>query len=111
MSTIVNFSGRDIEVKTLTVRQIADYLDGMKKKDPEVLALDLLFNDDVPANAVCLATGLTPQELSGDVKPSEVRELWDSVRAENPFFVGMMERLVKAGEQMQKPSSAQPAGL
>ena len=97
----VNFSGREVAVKTLSVSDVKDLLDEIRsdasgeQKPPHIL--DLLFDDDIPAAAVSKATGLSLTELAGNVKPQEARDLIDAVRAQNPFFLGMMERLVGAG--------------
>lgn len=97
MSENVDFCGRTITVKTLTVRQIKYLIDEFQENDGRVDAIDLLFNDDVPSLAICMATGLSMDELMADVPPRVVKDLIDAVRAENPFFVGMMERLVAVG--------------
>lgn len=104
MATPVMFCGRNITVKTLTVSDVRELLDEMQKAGEEKKTIleqdviDLLFDDEVTALAMAKATGLTTKELGGNVPPDDVRKLIDAVRAENPFFVGMMERLITAGK-------------
>lgn len=112
MSTSTKFSGREIEVRTLTVRDVKELLDEIKNEGREsksvldLHVLDLLFDDDVPARAIAKSTGLSLEELSGNITPEEVHGLIDKVRAENPFFVGMMERLVSAGKGAERTNRA-----
>lgn len=99
----IDFSGRKITARTLTVQQVRELLDEIKKQSDaksilDLNVVDLLFDDDVPAIAVSKSTGLTLQELCGPVDPQLVRNVIDEVRAANPFFVGMMERMVNAGK-------------
>lgn len=108
----INFSGRDITIRTLSVAETKEILDQLKAdslqiiekgKEPTVKpphVVDLLFNDDIPAIAVAKSSGVKLNELAGDVPPQQVRDLIDAVRAQNPFFLGMMERLVGAGKKM-----------
>ncbi len=97
MSESINMAGREIEIKQLNMRQVREFIAGM---DPETEPhiVDILFNDPVPAKAVSLATGLSLDELAGDFSQEEMRELLDKVKAVNPSFVGMMERIIKAGQ-------------
>jgi len=104
----VTVSGRKVTVKTLTVaemREIVEEIRDAGKSDKSVLDLhivDLIFNDDVPTAAVAKASGLTLEELAGPIAPQEIKDLIDKVRAANPFFVGMMERLVDVGKEAGK---------
>lgn len=111
----VTFSGRNLTIKTLNMAEMREVVDEIKGKGNEktsVLDLnitDLAFNDDVPASAVAKASGLTLSDLEGPVDPQEVKDLIDKVRAANPFFVGMMERLVGAGKAAGKqPQQTSP---
>lgn len=100
----IELSGRKITAKTLTVQQVRELLDAIQQQAAEKKTLlqldvvDLLFDDDVPAIAVAKSSGLSLKELAGPHDPQQVKELIDEVRAANPFFVGMMERLVGAGK-------------
>ena len=88
----------------LTLLQIKDIyrVVGEHAKSPHVL--DMVFDDDIPAVAVSAASGLSLAELEGDFTQQEIRDLLDKVRAINPFFVGMMERLCRAGMTPSAPS-------
>ena len=112
----INFSGRDVTVKTLNMCELKEVLTRLLKKEEtrseqsaSILGLhivDLLFNDEVPAFALSMATGLSLEELSGKVSPEIIRELLDKTRAVNPFLVGMIERLVSHGRDIQAGLSA-----
>ena len=99
MGEHVTICGRDIEVRSLTMRQIREAVAKLKSGDVlldgEPHIIDLLYDDSVPAVAVSLATGLSLAELAGDIDQVAMRDLLDKVRAANPFFVGMMERFFR----------------
>lgn len=111
MAEQVTVSGRKIEVKQLTMRQIRNVLAELKKKgEPHVI--DTVFDDDVPAIALAEATGLRMDGEEGpdvvsllDLSQEEVKELLDTFKAVNPFFFGMMERIISMATQ-NAPSSA-----
>jgi hypothetical protein len=56
--------------------------------------VDAVFDDDLPAVAVAASSGLSLDELAGDIGQQEMRGLIDKVKAVNPFFVGMMARII-----------------
>lgn len=103
MAVDVKLSGRNVTVNTLNVAQVRELVEEMKtefadgKSIFDINIVDLLFDDEVPAKAVSKATGLSLQELAGPHDPQEVKTLIDEVRAQNPFYVAMMERLVTVG--------------
>lgn len=100
MGEQMKFSGRTIEVKTLTVAQVKELMAELtadRENNEPLHVFDLLFDDEVPARAVSKATGLSLDDLAGPYTPQEGNELLAKVRAANPFYVGMMERLVAAG--------------
>lgn len=97
----MKFAGRDIDVKVLTVAQIKEVmeeLDELKKPGAMFDIVDLLMDDEIPAVAVSKATGLSLAELGGEVVPQELSELFQEVRAKNPFYLGMMERLISGAK-------------
>ena len=110
MSNKIKWMEREVEVKTLTVRQVKELADDLAQL--KINVVDLLLDDAVPAVAVEMATGITIEEMSGDIDPVELRKLWDAVRKKNPFFARMMDRLAEAGKQQPvkpEPSSVPPA--
>lgn len=100
MSDSIRIAGRDITPKPLDMAQVREFLDAMEKeaKDENSVPhiVDVLFNDEVPAKAVSISTGLSMDELGGKISQEDMRALLDKVRAVNPTFVGMMERFIKA---------------
>ncbi|HHL35598.1 MAG TPA: hypothetical protein ENJ30_14660 [Desulfobulbaceae bacterium] len=97
MSEATSMAGRKIEAKQLNMRQIKTFISDLDP-DAEPHIIDLVFDDPIPATAVAMATGLSLEELAGDFNQEEIRELLDKVKAVNSSFVGMMERIVKAGQ-------------
>lgn len=110
MSEQITIAGRQVEVKGLTMKQIKDVLASLKdrSKQQEAHVIDAVFDDDVPAVAVSMATGLSLAELEGDIGQQDMRDLLDKVKAVNPFFVGMMTRLISRATQ-NAPSSTESA--
>ncbi len=104
------FVGKTVVVRQLTVREVEEFFDGAG--DVRITTADLLMNRTMPAAVVCVATGLKPEDLAGEVAPSELAVLWEAVEAENPFFLQALERLgalgVKAA-RLQEPASALPS--
>jgi len=104
MNEKITIGGREITVRQMTMADVRRFVAEMQQQadgqEPEPHVIDMLFDDPVPASAVSVATGLSLDELAGDFTQSEMRELLDAVKAANPFFVGMMERLVEAGRQL-----------
>lgn len=109
MAREIPFLGRTIVVRQLTVREVAEFFDSAG--DVRITAADLLMNRTLPAAVVCVATGLKPEELAGEVTPSELAGLWEAVEAENPFFLQALERLGALGQRaarIQGAASAPP---
>ena len=109
MAREITFFGRTVVVRQLTVRETAAFFDG--SGDVRITTADLLMNRALPAVVVCTATGLTIEELNGDVTPSELATLWEAVEAENPSFLQTIERLVgleQKAEYLRATASAPP---
>ena len=102
MSESIKIAGRDITVKQLKMNQIREFVSSFGDDRAKPHILDILFDDPVPAKAVSLATGLSMEELAGDLRQDEMRQLLDKVKAVNPSFVGMMERIIKAGQLLNE---------
>lgn len=119
MAGNVKLGGRDITVRTLTVSEVRELMEQIHKDGEKVKSwfdldiVDRMFDDEVPVVAVAKATGLSVAEVGGNYDPQEVRGLIDEVRAQNPFFVAMMERVVYAGKgdsaSPSRPSSPKPS--
>lgn len=111
MAVTVKLGGRDITVRTMTVSEVRELMVEIEAQGKKVKSwfdldiVDRMFDDEVPVIAVAKATGLSVAEVGGKYDPQEVRNLIDEVRAQNPFFVAMMERVVAAG----KGGSAEPS--
>lgn len=69
---------------------------------------DLLFSDEpVSSLAASLSTGLTLDELNGDVSPVELETVMRAVKEANPFLV----RAVQNGERLAKRFEEQIAKI
>lgn len=104
MSETIKLGGRAVSVHALTMKEIREVLVALREKSKEPHVIDMVFDDDVPAVAISAASGLSLSELEGEFTQQEIRDLLDKVRALNPFFVGMMERLCRAGMTPSAPS-------
>lgn len=97
MSEQIKIAGRQITCKGLTmaqIRKVMDELQEMSKGNEKAHIVDLIYNDDVPALAIAASTGLSMEELAGEIGQQDMHDLIDKVRSVNPFFVGAMERLI-----------------
>ncbi len=88
---------KEITVTELSVTQIRNLLDQMEQ--PEFSVIDLLFPDSVPSAAVVESTGISLDQLEA-YPPSELKFIIEGVESLNPFFVNMITRLAKAGQEM-----------
>ena len=103
----VQLKGQAVTVRQLTVREVNEYLEG--KAEPPTMA-ELLLNRPLPEKAVRLATGLTSEELNGDVLPSELVALWDEVEEVNPFLADLSRRLMTAGRELVEAARSSAEG-
>ncbi len=94
-SKIIKFNGQELTVKELTVSQVKDVLRSLDTFEPHTL--DILMDQPVTASAVCMASGISVEDLEGDLAPSEIQELYDAVLEVNPTFAAMLGRLQKIG--------------
>lgn len=106
----IQFNGRTVSVRQLTVREVSDYMDHVQQQ-PSIA--DLLMDSAITSQLVQLASGLTAEEINGEVLPSELKRLWEAVAHENPSCAGLLTRLAEAGkkilEQMAGSSADAPA--
>ncbi|MDY0261978.1 hypothetical protein [Syntrophotalea acetylenica] len=99
-SKIIQFDGQEVTVKELTVEQIADCMDAVC--EGKVDNLDLLFDGQLPSEAVVRSTGLERGALQTH-SPSALELLWKAVEETNPFFLKMVRRMaVTAGKPSGK---------
>lgn len=94
-SKMIEFGGKDVTCKELTVEELGAILDAPMK--PE--ALDLLFATRLPVAAVTASTGLTAKELA-PYAPSELDKLWSAVEEVNPFFLQALQQLSALGKRI-----------
>lgn len=91
-SEITKFNGKEITVKELHVSEIRKVLSSFDdSRAPHMV--EVLFEDPIPLLGVTMATGLTAEDLDGDVPPSEVDTLLGKVREINPFLKGVLARI------------------
>jgi ubiquinone biosynthesis protein UbiJ len=106
-TTVINFAGKEVTAKELTVAEIAGVMDEMKTYQPHVL--DLLMQQDLPVQVVQISTGLGEEELMA-AAPTALDPLYDAVVAVNPSLAALTERLKKTVERLPAtPSEKLPA--
>lgn len=93
----IDFNGRKITVKELTVAQVDSWMEKMAEtagtEKPHIL--DVLMGRDLPVSAVLLAVPeLTDDDLVGEVAPCEIEQLYNAVEEVNGFLSSMSKRLV-----------------
>jgi len=89
---------KNIEAKELTVGQVKAVLEGLEKMD-SLHTIDFLFPEEgVPALAVSLSTGLSLEELNGDIPVSEMQGVVKAVKEKNAFFLRMLRSLAEVGK-------------
>jgi hypothetical protein len=92
---MITLDEAEIAVRELTVEQVTDIMDAQQERRLDTF--DMLFPDRLPADAVCLATGLDKARLN-KLSPSELDAIWRAAEEVNPFFTGMVGRLAALGQ-------------
>ena len=102
---------RTITVNELTVAQVDALFSGFDAERPAHKA-ELLMESALPIEAVQMATGMTAEQLSGDICPSELAEIWQAVAEVNDFLSRLLDRMAQAGKEIlaAKVSGARSAG-
>lgn len=109
-SKTIRIDDREITVKELTASQVEALMDGSSDKRRASVA-ELLMASHIPIEAVCAATGISADELNGEMAPSELAIIWEAVAEVNGFLSAMMQRLMGVAEELMamKGSAAPPA--
>lgn len=108
-SKVIKIDDREITVKELTVSQVSALMEGSAEKTTATTG-ELLVGSPIPIEAVSLATGLSVDELNGEMTPSELAEIWEAVAEVNDFLSSMMKRLQVVAESLLDPkASAEPS--
>lgn len=111
-ASLVEFMGREVSVRELTVTQIINLLKNSDSAEP--LGIDLLL--DLPGCGDMLreSTGLTADEL-GEGTPAQLAGLLAEVKRVNPHWAGAVNRLRDEMERIRSflpgVSSGPAAGL
>jgi hypothetical protein len=103
-SKAIQFDGKEVEVGELTVAQVDSLLTG---SDSKVTTVEMLMNPNIPIGAVVASTGVSSEQLNGDIAPSELQKLWEAVEEMNPFLLQMYARLVAAASIVDQELAAQ----
>lgn len=96
---------KNARARELTVREIREVLGGLERRDA-IHTVELLFPDGIPALAVSMSSGLSLEELDGDVAPSDLKNLIERVKDANPFFLNALNRLAETGRAMMARMTA-----
>ncbi|MBU1567435.1 MAG: hypothetical protein KJ630_17650 [Proteobacteria bacterium] len=105
----ININGQDITVRELTMEEVDELLAAVK--ETRVLyPAEVMLDPEIPQEAVMMATGMTADQLTGDITPSELAEIWGAVAEVNGFLSKLMARLLVVSETMKAAlSSAAPS--
>lgn len=104
-SKVIKIDDREITVKELTVTEVTALLDGTEKKTTATTA-ELLIGSPIPIEAVSVATGISVDELNGEMAPSELAEIWEAVAEVNVFLSETLKRLQVVAEALLKPKES-----
>ncbi len=106
---VIKFDGKELTVKELNVKEISVLVDGMDDEET-CSVLDLLMDNGVSTAAVCVATGLSRDDLEkGDFSPSELSPLYEEVAAINPSYTSMLKKMETLTETLGRSLAALPA--
>lgn len=95
-----------VTVRKLTVREASAFIEDQSKY--ELSFAELLLDRSLPERVVRQVTGLSTEELNGDVDPDELDSLWQAVEDENHFLSRMYGRLMKISAAMAETAGEQP---
>jgi hypothetical protein len=87
---------KKIETRELTVAEVRQVFDSMENRT-DLHTVEILFPNELPVMAVSLSTGLSLEELDGDIPPSEIKQIIERVKEKNPFFLSGLQALAQAG--------------
>ena len=107
----VYVGGADYRVRVLTMQDIRAVVRAMKdlgQEGAEMHVIDVLFDHEVPAEALKLATGLDDAALDS-LPPADVQALLDEVGRVNSFFVETWVRRFASRATPSEPLSAPSA--
>lgn len=98
-SEILTISGRDIEVREMSAKEIDDYINGRLKTTlvPEV---DVLMGSHIPADIILHCTGMTKEELL-ESYPSDIDKIIKKIEEMNPFFARLAKLALAQPEVRQ----------
>lgn len=92
------FRGQTITVNELTVKQVREIFERIRK-DPDQL-IDDLVDQPVPVLAVCTSSGIGLDQLE-DALPSELVKLFEKVAEVNPSLASMIRRRIEAANKLE----------
>lgn len=98
-STTTTFKGKTVTVQELTVKQVRELFERLKKEDP--FFIDDLLDQPVPALAVSESTGIQLDQLE-EATPSELMPLCKEVMEVNPSLASMIKRRIEAADNLEK---------
>jgi hypothetical protein len=90
---------RTIETRELTVAEVRQVFEDMDARKG-IHTVDILFPNEIPVKALSLATGLSLDELDGEIPPSEMKRIIDEVKGKNPFFLTALGHLADIGRRI-----------
>lgn len=98
-SITTTFQGQTITVKELTVKQVRELFERLKKE--QSMFIDDLLDHPVPALAVSESTDIPIDQLE-EARPSDLIELCETVVKVNPSLASMIRRRIEAANRLEQ---------
>ena len=98
-SITTTFLGNSVTVRELTVKQVREIFERLKKD--QSLFIDDLLDQPVPTLAVSESTGISIEQLE-EGKPSDLVELYEAVVKVNPSLASMIRRRIEAADLLEQ---------
>lgn len=99
----VTIGEQTIEVRTLTVEEVLDVVEGRNIPE-QVIIVDALMEHKIRSELLQKCTTITPEQMLA-MAPQELHLLADKVAALNPFSVRLFERVGVLHEQTTSASA------
>jgi len=95
----IEINDETITVKELKVKEIKDMLESVNA-ETGISTVDLLFGDVVPSQAISMCSNVSIEHIEENYTPSDIEKIVEAVKELNPFFLNMMNKLIKVAENL-----------
>jgi hypothetical protein len=91
-SESLNISGKDINVREMSTKDVDDYIQG-RAKMTLVPMVDMLMGSYITSDVILLCTDMTEADLLGSY-PSDIDKIIKKIEELNPFFARLAKSAV-----------------